>query len=68
MRTTIGTKDRLTQAIRSGLSWHFLQLSAGAYRRGEITYHKVLEMLLLPIEDGIALLNEIPVFVEVSQP
>jgi Zn-dependent peptidase ImmA (M78 family) len=63
-----GTKERLTQAIRSGLSWYFLRLCAEAYRRGEITYHKVLEMLLLPIEEGIALLNEIPVFLEVSQP
>jgi len=63
-----GTKERLTQAIRNGLSWHFLQLCAETYRRGDITYHKVLEMLFLPVEEGVALLNEIPMFIEVSQP
>ena len=63
-----GAKERLTKAIRNGLSWHFLQLCAEAYRRGDITYHKVLEMLFLPIEEGVVLLNEIPMFIEVSQP
>lgn len=63
-----GARERLTQAIRNGLSWHFLRLAAEAYQRGEITYHKVLEMLLIPIEEGISLLNEIPLFVEVSEP
>lgn len=65
---SIGAKERLTKAIRHGLSWHFLQLCGEAYRREEITYHKVLEMLFLPIEEGIALLNEVPMFVEVSEP
>ncbi len=65
---SIGARDRLTRAIREGLSWNFLQLCAEAYRRGEITYHKVLEMLLLPIQEGISLLYEIPLFVEVGAP
>jgi Zn-dependent peptidase ImmA (M78 family) len=63
-----GTKSRLTEAIRNGLSWHFLKLCAEAYRRGEITYHRALDMLLLPVAEGTALLNEIPAFVEVSEP
>jgi len=63
-----GAKERLTKAIRNGLSWYFLQLCAEAYRRGEITYHRVLEMLFLPIEEGMTLLNEIPLFLEVSGP
>lgn len=63
-----GARERLTSAIREGLSWGFLQLCAEAYQRGEITYHKVLEMLLLPIQEGISLLREIPLFVEVGAP
>jgi len=63
-----GTKERLTKAIRNGLSWHFLQLCAEAYRRGEVTYHRVLEMLFLPIDEGTALLDEIPMYVEVAEP
>ncbi len=64
----VGAKERLSKAIRQGLSWHFLQLCDEAYRRGEVTYHKTLEMLFMPVVEGIALLNEIPLFVEVSQP
>ncbi len=61
-----GTKARLEEATRRGLSWHFLSLCGEAYRRGEVTYHRVLEMLLLPVDDGMALLSEIPLFLEVS--
>lgn len=61
-----GTKERLTKAIRNGLSWHFLQLCREAYQQGEVTYHKVLEMLMLPVEEGIELLNDIVMFIEVD--
>jgi len=63
-----GTKARVTQAIQRGLTWHFLKLCDEAYRQEKITYRKVLEMLLLPIEDGIALLNDLSVFVEIGTP
>lgn len=65
---SVGAKERLTQAIRNGLSWYFLQLCAEAYRRGEITYHKALEMLFLPMHEGMNLLNQISLFMEVSEP
>ncbi|ARV60278.1 hypothetical protein BZZ01_18015 [Nostocales cyanobacterium HT-58-2] len=60
-----GQRERLTQVIRSGLSWHFLELCTEAYRRGEITYHKLLEILSVPIENGYQLLHEIRTFIEV---
>ena len=63
-----GSKVRVTRAIDRGLSWHFLKLCEEAYRQEKITYGKVLEMLLLPIEDGIALLNDLSVFMEVDTP
>ena len=59
-------RDKLTQVIRQGLSWHFIELCTEAYRRGEITYHKLLDMLLLPLEDGYQLLNELLTFLEVG--
>lgn len=60
-----GIRDKSTQIIRRGLSWHFIELGTEAYRRGEITYHKLLDMLLLPLEDGCQLLHEILTFMEV---
>jgi Zn-dependent peptidase ImmA (M78 family) len=62
---SVGTRQRLLHAIQHGLSWDFLKLGGEAYRRELITYHKLLEMLFLPIEDGQALLNEVKTFVEV---
>jgi Zn-dependent peptidase ImmA (M78 family)/DNA-binding XRE family transcriptional regulator len=61
-----GMKDKLTQVIRRGLSWHFINLCTEAYRRGEITYHKLLDMLLLPLDEGYQLLNELLTFLEVG--
>lgn len=61
-----GVRDKLTQIIRQGLSWYFISLGMEAYRRGEITYHKLLEMLLLPLEDGYQLLHELLTFLEVD--
>ena len=61
-----GVRDKLTRIIRQGLSWHFVSLGMEAYRRGEITYHKLLEMLLLPLEDGYQLLHELLTFLEVD--
>jgi Zn-dependent peptidase ImmA (M78 family)/transcriptional regulator with XRE-family HTH domain len=61
-----GIRDKLTQIIRQGLSWHFIELCTEAYRRGEITYHKLLDMLLLPLEDGYQLLHELLMFLEVD--
>lgn len=61
-----GMREKLTQIIRQGLSWHFIDLCTEAYRRGEITYHKLLEMMLLPLEDGYQLLHELLTFLEVN--
>ena len=61
-----GMRDKSMQIIRQGLSWHFIELCTEAYRRGEITYYKLLDMLLLPLEDGYQLLHELLVFLEVS--
>jgi len=61
-----GMRDKSTQIIRQGLSWHFIELCTEAYRRGEITYHKLLDMLLLPLEDGYQLLQELLMFLEVN--
>lgn len=61
-----GMRDKLTQVICQGLSWHFIELCTQAYRQGEITYHKLLDMLLLPLEDGYQLLNELLTFLEVG--
>lgn len=61
-----GMRDKSTQIIRQGLSWHFIDLCTEAYRRGEITHHKLLDMLLLPLEDGCQLLHELLTFLEVS--
>ncbi|MEH2063673.1 MAG: XRE family transcriptional regulator [Nostoc sp.] len=54
---SLGIRDKSTQIIRRGLSWHFIDLGTEAYRRGEITYQKLLDMLLLPLEDGYQLLH-----------
>lgn len=62
-----GQKERLTQIIRQGLSLHFIDLSTEAYRRGEITYHKLLEMLLLPLDQGCQLLNDFRTFLQVTE-
>lgn len=61
-----GIQYKLTQIIRQGLSWNFIELCTEAYRNGEITYQKLLDMLLLPLEDGYQLLHELLVFLEVS--
>lgn len=61
-----GVRNKLTQVIRQGLSWHFIDLSTQAYRRGEITYHKLLDMLLLPLEQGSQLLRDLLTYLEVS--
>ena len=60
-----GQKERLTQVIRNGLSWYFIELCIEAYRQGKITYHKLLEVLSLPLEQGYELLNEFRMFLEV---
>ena len=62
---SIGQKERLTQVIRHGLSWYFIELCTEAYRRGGITYHKLLEMLSLPLEQGYELLHHFRTFIEV---
>ncbi|MFG6100754.1 XRE family transcriptional regulator [Leptothoe sp. EHU-05/26/07-4] len=61
-----GMREKSTQIIRQGLSWHFIDLCTEAYRRGEITYHKLLDMMLLPLEDGYQLLHELLTFLEVN--
>jgi Zn-dependent peptidase ImmA (M78 family) len=61
-----GIRDKMTQILNQGLSWHFINLGTEAYRRGEITYHKLLDMLLLPLEDGYQLLHELLTFMEVD--
>ena len=61
-----GMQDKSTQIVRQGLSWHFITLGTEAYRRREITYHKLLDMLLLPLEDGYQLLHELLTFLEVD--
>lgn len=61
-----GIRDKSTQIIRQGLSWHFIDLCTEAYRRGEITYHKLLDMLLIPLKDGYQLLHELLMFLEVD--
>lgn len=61
-----GIRDKLTQIIRQGLSWYFIELCTEAYRQGKITYHKLLDMLLLPLEDGYQLLHELLMFLEVN--
>lgn len=64
---SLGLRDKLTQIIRHGLSWHFINLCTEAYRRGEITYHKLLEMLVIPLEQGYQLLSELLTLLEVSE-
>lgn len=61
-----GIREKSTHIIRQGLSWYFINLATEAYRRGEITYHKLLDMLLLTSEDGYQLLNELLTFLEVN--
>lgn len=61
-----GIQDKSAQIIQQGLSWYFINLGTEAYRRGEITYHKLLDMLLLPLEDGYQLLHELLTFLEVD--
>jgi Zn-dependent peptidase ImmA (M78 family) len=61
-----GMRSKSAQIIRQGLSWHFIDLCTEAYRRREITHHKLLDMLLLPLDDGYQLLNELLTFLEVS--
>ncbi|GAC1457774.1 MAG: XRE family transcriptional regulator [Chamaesiphon sp.] len=61
-----GIRDKSTQIIRKGLSWHFINLCTEAYRQREITYHKLLDMLLIPLEDGYQLLHELLMFLEVD--
>jgi len=61
-----GIQDKSSQIIRQGLSWHFINLGTEAYRRGEITYNKLLDMLLLPSEDGCQILHELLTFLEVD--
>ena len=61
-----GIREKSTYIIRQGLSWYFINLATEAYRRGEITYHKLLDMLLLTSEDGYQLLNELLIFLEVN--
>lgn len=46
---SVGIQDKSSQIIRQGLSWHFINLGTEAYRRREITYNKLLDMLLLPL-------------------
>ncbi|BAY43811.1 hypothetical protein SAMD00079811_13980 [Scytonema sp. HK-05] len=60
-----GQKERLTHVIRHGLSWYFIELCTKAYRDGEITYQKLLEMFSLPLEQGYQLLNDFRTFLEV---
>jgi Zn-dependent peptidase ImmA (M78 family)/DNA-binding XRE family transcriptional regulator len=61
-----GIRDKSTQIIRQGLSWHYIELCKEAYRQGEITYHKLLDMLRIPLEDGYQLLHELLMFLEVN--
>jgi Zn-dependent peptidase ImmA (M78 family) len=61
-----GMQVRLTKIIRQGLSWHYIDLSTEAYRHGEITHRKLLDMLLLPLEEGYQLLNDLLAFLEVD--
>jgi Zn-dependent peptidase ImmA (M78 family) len=61
-----GIKQKLMQIIPQGLSWHFINLGTEAYRRGEITYQKLVDMLLLPLEDGYQILHELLTFLEVD--
>jgi len=61
---SLGMQEKLTKVIRKGLSWHFIELGTEAYRRGEITYRKLLEMLLLPSEEGNEILHKIFTFME----
>lgn len=63
---SLGIQEKSTQIVRKGLSWHFITLGTEAYRRREITYHKLLDMLLLPLENGYQLLHELLTFLEVD--
>ncbi|BAY28864.1 hypothetical protein NIES2107_06960 [Nostoc carneum NIES-2107] len=63
---SIGQKERLTQLITHGLSWYFIELCTEAYRQGGITYHKLLNMLLLPLEQGYEILNDFRTFLRVG--
>lgn len=67
LELSIGTRQRLNTAISNGLSIYFLQLCVKAYQAGEITYHKALEMLFLPINEAISLLNDMYLFIEVNE-
>lgn len=64
---SIGSKERITNLIHQGLSWYFIELATEAYHQSEITYHKLLEMLNLPIEDGQELLSDLRVFMEATK-
>jgi Zn-dependent peptidase ImmA (M78 family)/transcriptional regulator with XRE-family HTH domain len=63
---SLGVRNKLTQVIRQGLSWHFINLSTQAYKSGKITYHKLLDMLLLPMDQGYQLLSDLLTYLEVN--
>lgn len=62
-----GFKEKINILIQKGLSWYFLELCQKAYRDNQITFHKILEMLSIPFEEGIELLNELKIFIKVSE-
>ncbi|WP_125061056.1 helix-turn-helix domain-containing protein [Aphanothece sacrum] len=64
---SIGSKERIMKLIHKGLSWYFIELATEAYRKNDITYQKLLEMLNLPIEEGNELLSDLRVFMEATK-
>ncbi len=64
---SIGSKERIMTLIHKGLSWYFIELATEAYRKNDITYQKLLEMLNLPIEEGNELLSDLRVLMEATK-
>ncbi len=62
-----GFKEKINSLIQNGLSWYFLELCGKAYHNKQVTFHKILEMLSIPFDEGIKLLHELKIFLKVSE-
>ena len=62
-----GFKEKINSLIQNGLSWYFLELCGKAYQSNQVTFHKILEMLSIPFDEGLKLLHGLRIFLKVSE-
>lgn len=62
-----GFKEKINTLIQRGLSWYFIELCGEAYKRNQITFHKILEMLSIPLDEGLQILDDLKIFLKVSE-